>query len=110
MRKLRVTASMKKQLADLRDRRTGGLLRGGVMHVPRILSCDEWETLASVQQDALMQASDEDRARPEEVVVTTAPDTNAESERDYQEQRAIAARGGLDLVREKERQVRQVTR
>lgn len=69
MRRLRVTSSMKKQLAGLRDARTGGLLRGGVMQVPRILSCDDWEALASVQQDALLAASYEDRAAmaPEEL-------------------------------------------
>lgn len=81
----------------------------GVMRVPRILSCEEFEALASVQQDALIAASWEDRAVPQPVVTPT-PDTNAESERDYQEKRAIAARGGLDFVRAKERQVRQVTR
>ncbi len=102
---------MKKQLGDLRDARTGGLLHGGVMQVPRILSCDEWECRASVQQDALIAASSEDRATPEQAVVSVpATDANAESERDYQEKRAIAARGGLDLVRAKERHVRQVTR
>lgn len=31
------------------------------MKVPAIKSCDEWETLASVQQDALIAASYEDR-------------------------------------------------
>ncbi|MGB7739328.1 MAG: hypothetical protein WBM03_09455 [Steroidobacteraceae bacterium] len=62
MRKLRVTASMKKQLHGLRDTRTGGLRRGGVMHLARILSGDEWEALATVQQDALIAAAYEDRA------------------------------------------------
>jgi hypothetical protein len=63
MRRLRVSASMRRQLADLRDAK-GNPRRGGVMHVPRILSCDEWETLARVQQDALIAASYEDRAQP----------------------------------------------
>ena len=62
MRRLRVTASMKRQLADLRDAK-GNPRRGGVMHLPRILSCDEWETLASLHQDALIAASYEDRAQ-----------------------------------------------
>ena len=109
MRKLRVSASQKRQLAELRDTRTGAMRRGGVMRVPRILSCDEWEALAEPMQAALMANSAEDRFKPEPVV-SPKPDTNAESERDYQEKRAIAARGGLDLVRAKERQVRQVTR
>ena len=47
MARLRVTATMKRQLADLRDAR-GNLHKGGVMHVPRILQLDEWEVLASV--------------------------------------------------------------
>ena len=52
---------MRKKLQAFRDTRTGGLRRGGVMLVPRILSCDEWEALATVQQDALIAASYEDR-------------------------------------------------
>jgi hypothetical protein len=32
------------------------------MKVPRIMGLDEWEALASVQQDALIAASHEDRA------------------------------------------------
>ncbi|MFO1408240.1 MAG: hypothetical protein U1F08_12035 [Steroidobacteraceae bacterium] len=61
MRRLRVTASQKKQLAGLRDAK-GSMCRGGVMHLPRILPCEEWEALACVQQDALIAASYEDRA------------------------------------------------
>ena len=61
MRRLRVTASMKRQLADLHAT-TGNPHRGGVMVLPRILQLDEWEVLASVQQDALIAASYEDRA------------------------------------------------
>lgn len=51
---------MKRQLADLRDAR-GNLRKGGVMRLPRILPHDEWEALASAQQDALIAASYEDR-------------------------------------------------
>lgn len=70
MRKLRVTASMKRELADLRDSK-GNVRRGGVMHAPKMLSFDEWEALASVQQDKLIAASEEDRAErdPKPVVV-----------------------------------------
>lgn len=59
MRKVRVTASMKKEFAGLRDSR-GNLRRGGVMLVPRILSCDEWEAIAAPMQDKLIQDSYED--------------------------------------------------
>ena len=51
---------MKRRLADIRDAK-GNPRTGGVMRLPRILSCDEWEALASVQQDALIAASYEDR-------------------------------------------------
>lgn len=110
MRKVRVTASMKKEFAGLRDSK-GNLRRGGVLRVPRILPCDEWEALASVQQDALIAASAEDRYKPE-AVVTPEPNDAAiqrEHERLYQEHRAKAAEGGLPLVRELERRVLRTT-
>jgi hypothetical protein len=52
---------MKRQLAEVRDAR-GNRRKGGVMVLPRILSFDAWQALASVQQDALIAASYEDRA------------------------------------------------
>lgn len=107
MARIRVTAAMKRQLISLRDAR-GKVRKGGVMRVPKMLSCDAWEALAAVQQDQLIADSQEDRARPE-VVAMPAIDTNAESERDYQAKRAIAARGGLDLVRAAEQRVRELT-
>lgn len=48
-------------MAALRDARAGRLEGGGVMRVPRILPCEEWEAVASAQQDALIAASYEDR-------------------------------------------------
>lgn len=61
MRRLRVTASMQRQLADVRAMRRGSRRGGGVMQVPRILSCDAWDALAAVQQDKLIADSAEDR-------------------------------------------------
>lgn len=58
--RLRVTATMRRQLAGLRDER-GQVRKGGVMLVPPILSCDEWEALAAPMQDRLIAASHEDR-------------------------------------------------
>jgi hypothetical protein len=51
---------MKKRLSELRSSRSNSR-RGGIMKVPPILDCDTWEALASVQQDALIDASHEDR-------------------------------------------------
>lgn len=111
MRTLRVTASMRKQLQGLRDTRTGALRRGGVMQVPRILSCDEWEALAAPQQDALIAASYEDRARPEQVVVTTPRPTNSNDDHNAANRAAGAAarQGGRPYLEHKERQVRAAT-
>jgi len=44
------------------------------MKVPAIKSCDEWEALASVQQDALIAASYEDRCVPQEKHVVIGKD------------------------------------
>lgn len=112
--RLRVTSTMKNQLATLRDVR-GNARRGGVMQVPRILSCDEWERLASVQQDALIAASAEDRAKPAELPVVN---NEIEAARRHQAGHAEAFRaekeqersGGLDLVRAQEERVRRATR
>jgi hypothetical protein len=42
---------------------------------PRMLSCDEWEALASVHQDQLIASSHEDRGRPSpSTVVIVGPD------------------------------------
>lgn len=62
MRKLRVTATMRRQLADLRGER-GQVRKGGVMLVPPILPPDEWEAIAAPMQDKLIQDSYEDRAQ-----------------------------------------------
>lgn len=103
---------MKKQLQGLRDERTGALRRGGVMQVPRILSCDEWEAVAVPMQDALMAASYEDRARPEQAVVTKVRPTNAQADHDAANRAMGEQRrqGGRPYLEHKERQVRQVTR
>ena len=42
MHKLRVTATMKRQFTELRDPK-GGARKGGVMHVPKIQTPDEWK-------------------------------------------------------------------
>lgn len=83
-----------------------------VLSWPGILSCDEWDALASVQQDALIAGSAEDRARPEAVVTPAHDDAAAqrEHERLYQEARKRAAEGGLEYVRAKERQLRGIVR
>ena len=46
MARLRVTATMKRQLAALRDSK-GNARKGGVMTVPKILGLDAWEALAA---------------------------------------------------------------
>lgn len=53
MRKLRVTASMRKRLADVRDAK-GNARRGGVMVIPRMKSVDEWEAQALTSQHKLI--------------------------------------------------------
>jgi hypothetical protein len=84
---------MRKQLADLRSARSNSR-RGGVMRVPAILGVDEWEALASVQQDKLIEDSHEDRAdRGERLVVNVESKDEAafrvhrESEVLYQQER-----------------------
>jgi hypothetical protein len=72
MGRLCVTSTMKRQLADLRDRR-GNVRKGGVMHAPRILGLKDWEALANVQQDALIDASYEDRRAQQMVPVSLDP-------------------------------------
>jgi len=111
MRKLRVTATMKRQLADLRDPK-GNARKGGVMRLPRILSCNDWEALASVQQDALIAASYEDRAKSEPVVIQSPVPTNNNADHTAANRAmADAARqGGRPYLDHKERLVRQVTR
>ena len=110
--RLRITATMKNQLASLRDAR-GNKRRGGVMRVPPILSGDEWELLAAVQQDALIAASAEDRAKPAEPVVTdgceVARRRQAEHEAAFRAEKDQERRGALDYVREQEVRVRKMT-
>jgi hypothetical protein len=111
MRRLRVTASMQRQLASLRDERTGTSRLGGVMKLPRILPMEEWERLASAQQDFLIAASAEDRAKPKEPAAhpeATDEELRREHERNYQEARAKAAEGGLPLVRAREERLRRL--
>ena len=77
MRRPGVTATMRRQLVDLRARRTTGRM-GGVMRVPAIMGVDEWEAVASFQQDQLIADSHEDRAdraklQPEPVVTGKDP-------------------------------------
>lgn len=62
MARLRVTATMRRQLADLRGER-GQVRKGGVMLVPPILPPDEWEAIAAPMQDKLIADSWEDRAQ-----------------------------------------------
>jgi hypothetical protein len=50
MRRLRVTATMKKQLADAKS----GKARGGVFLIPRKKSLDEWEKEAIPAQQLLL--------------------------------------------------------
>jgi predicted nuclease of restriction endonuclease-like RecB superfamily len=111
MRRLHVTAAMKSQLASLRDAR-GKAGRGGVMRVPRILNCDEWERHASVQQDALIAASAEDRARPAVRVGKgegeSARRQQAEHEAAFLAEKAQERSGGLDLVRANEVNLRRM--
>lgn len=80
MRRLRVSATMRKQLVDLRDER-GKARRGGVMRVPAIMGVDEWEAIAAVSQDALIAASAEDRTLPTERPVVTGKDPADVSDR-----------------------------
>ena len=61
---------MRRQLGELRDARGQLLHKGGVMLVPAIASLDAWERLAVAQQNALIDASAEDRTKPGEPVVT----------------------------------------
>ncbi len=109
MRKLRVSASMKKQLAGMRDAR-GNPRKGGVMRVPRILSCDEFEAIAAPMQDALIAASYEDREKPEPVGTTVHP-TNAQADHDAANRAMGEQRrqGGRPYLEAKEQEVRQVT-
>lgn len=53
MRKLRVTASMRKSLSDARGA-NGSARRGGVMVIPRMKSVEEWEALALASQEKLI--------------------------------------------------------
>jgi hypothetical protein len=52
-----------------------GSRRGGVMMVPAILACNDWEAIASVSQDKLIADSYEDRSVPQRnpVVMGTDP-------------------------------------
>ena len=106
-----VTASMERQLADLRDAK-GNLRRGGVMHLPRILSCDKREALASVRQGALIAASYEDREKPEQPGVIPVRPINNNDDHNAANRTADAAarQGGRPSIDHKERQVWGATR
>jgi hypothetical protein len=55
MRKLRVTASMRKRVASMRDSVSGSARRGGIMVIPRIAaSVDVWEAQALASQEKLV--------------------------------------------------------
>jgi hypothetical protein len=61
MRKPRVTAQMDRTKRDLRDPH-GKKRMPGVMVVPVMLSVDDWEATASVQQDKLREETAADAA------------------------------------------------
>lgn len=110
--RLRVTATMKNQLASLRDVR-GSARRGGVMRVPPILSPDEWERLASVQQDALIAASAEDRVKPEPVGTDESEAVRrqqADHDAAFHAEKAQQRSGVLDLARASQSRVQRITR
>ena len=62
MRRIRVPSSLERMAKDMRNARDNGR-RGGVMIVPPIISCDEWEKLAAPHQDSLIAGSAEDRGQ-----------------------------------------------
>jgi hypothetical protein len=100
---------MKRQLAALRDSK-GNARKGGVMTVPKILGLDAWEALAAPMQDALIDASYEDRAMPEPVVMP-APRMNAQAEHDAANRAMGEQRrqGGRPYLEHEQARVRQVT-
>lgn len=106
MRRPRVTAAHKKQLAELRSARSNSR-RGGVMRVPRIMGVDEWEALASVSQDALVEASHEDREDRGDVIPHTESKDEAafrahrESEVLYQQERQEQSQTIRDYIKSK---------
>ena len=59
MRRLRVNATMRAQLTDLREAKTSRR-RGGVMTIPKMLSVAEWEAQAMASQEALIAAARDD--------------------------------------------------
>lgn len=106
MRRPRVTAAMRKSLADLRSAQINPR-RGGIMKVPRIMDVDEWEAIAAVSQDALIQASYEDRADRVAVVPHTESKDEAafrvhrESEALYQRERQEQSQTIRDYIKSK---------
>jgi len=110
MARLRVTATMKRQLADLRDSKANAR-KGGVMRVPKILSLAEWEAIAAPIQDKLIEASSEDRARPEPVVMPAPVPTNNNADHNVANRTAgeAARQGGRPYLEQEQERVRQLT-
>ncbi len=80
------------------------------MRVPRILPCEEWEAVASAQQDALIAASYEDRSLPE-VVVMVHHSTNSNEDHNAANGAAgeAARSGARPYLQHREQQIRQLT-
>lgn len=66
-RRVRVTSTMRKALANQRDAK-GNVLRGGIMIAPAVLSVEAWDALAGPQQARLIQ-----EARGDVAIETPAP-------------------------------------
>lgn len=96
MKRVRVTATMRKQAANMRN--TRGQRLGGVLIVPRPVSIEEWEAQAGLQQDALLAGMAADAAaspppaqRRESIAAVPAPAGPSAAERAAEHQQANEA-------------------
>lgn len=107
--RLRVTATMLKQLREMREAKSNRR-RGGVMLVPAIMGLDEWQEIASKYQDWLIASATEDRRKNTDPPPAPYVDPNIEHNEWNRAQWESTRRGAADYLDAKQEAVKQITR
>ncbi len=107
--RLRVTATMERQLRELREAKSNKR-RGGVMVVPPMMNADEWEQLAGPYEDWLIGSATEDRRKNTDPPPQHIEDPNIEHNRWNRAQWEHTRRGATDYLEAKQAAVKHATR